>query len=52
MALNEIQKVEQEIAKLTAQLHELQKNNPRVEISNYEFNTESGKLTLLELFWR
>ena len=50
MALNEIQKVEQEIAKLSAKLHELQKNNPRVEVPNYEFKTQFGKTTLLELF--
>ena len=50
MELNEIQKVEQEIAKLTAQLHELQSNNPRVEVPNYEFKTEFGTTTLLELF--
>lgn len=50
MEQNEIQKIEEQIVELTARLHKLQKNNPPVEVENYEFKTEFGTTTLFELF--
>ncbi|MCY4656909.1 MAG: DUF899 family protein [Gammaproteobacteria bacterium] len=50
MELTEIQKLEQEIFQLTVELNELRKNSSTVEVVNYEFQTEFGSTTLLDLF--
>ncbi len=47
---NEIQKLENEIADLTQKLSQLRKDNIPVEVKNYTFQTQTGKVNLLDLF--
>ncbi len=48
--MDQIQKIEQEIMKLSAQLADLRKENPAQEIKNYFFDDLEGKVSLLDLF--
>ncbi|MDH3641543.1 MAG: DUF899 domain-containing protein [Gammaproteobacteria bacterium] len=50
MASSDIAELEQQIFKLTEELNELRKANPRQEITNYSFATVAGESSLLELF--
>lgn len=48
--MNEIQQLEEEIAKQIARLNELRRSAPPVPVKNYEFQTLEGTATLLSLF--
>lgn len=51
MSLNkEIEETEAEIARLATKLLQLRASNPGIPVQNYEFQTLSGKTTLLDLF--
>lgn len=50
MADDQISLLERQIFELTAQLNELRKAAPRAEVPNYDFATQSGATTLLEMF--
>ena len=50
MPNEKIIELEQQIAELTAELHELQKNEPGTEVSDYTFATSGGSVTLSGLF--
>lgn len=50
MSQVEIQKLETQIGELSAKLAALRKNSPGVEIKNYTFKTQSGDVSLLDLF--
>ena len=50
MQPNQIQTIENQIAKLTAELRALQAAAPPEEVPDYEFQTLEGKVSLLDLF--
>lgn len=50
MSKEKIQELEKQIFELCAELRDLHKNNESVEVRNYEFETEMGSTTLLDLF--
>ncbi len=47
---DEIQKTEKEIYELTQKLEKLRKDNKPSPIKNYEFTSQNGRLSLLDLF--
>ncbi len=47
---DEIKKIQKEITELNQKLFALRKNNPPVEIKNYFFQSQTGKVSLLDLF--
>jgi predicted dithiol-disulfide oxidoreductase (DUF899 family) len=48
--MNEIQKLEQEVYSLSQRLEQLRRDSPLAEVKNYTFKTETGDVTLRELF--
>ncbi len=48
--MNEIQQLEREIQEKIGKLNELRKNAPPVPVTNYEFKTLDGSVSLLDLF--
>ncbi len=50
MAKEQIQQLEMQIFELTQKLHALRKDQRAEPVPNYEFDTQTGKLSLLDLF--
>lgn len=50
MITEDIKQLEKKIYELSAELQQLQKSQPGIEVPNYEFDTTDGKITLLDLF--
>ena len=50
MSTEDIKALEKKIYELSAELQQLQKSQPGIEVPNYEFDSTAGKVTLLELF--
>lgn len=50
MSSADIAKLEQEIVEQVARLNELRRANPPEEVPNYQFSTEAGEISLLDMF--